>query len=84
MIRRESHLAQMTGVQQSRRDSELEREERSARLLRLTTFSNRCYRCTPCCGEHPAEDRGCRGRTRTEHLSQPVVFGSRRRAGMDD
>src|SRR5215218_8152293 len=66
-----------------RRDSELEREERNASLLRISTFGDCCQRRPPGCGEHAAEHRGCRSRVGTEHLSEPVLFRSGRRVTQD-
>ena len=66
-----------------RPDSELDREQRRARRLRLRAFGNRGQRSPPCCREHAAEYRGRRGRRCAQHFSEPVASRSRGRRSKD-
>jgi hypothetical protein len=62
-----------TGARRSRREPELQREERRARLLRVRTFGDGHVRRPPGCREKPAENRR-RGRARTHQVGEAVMF----------
>jgi len=65
-----------TGAPRSRRESELQREERHARLPRVRTFGDGASAARQG-REDPAESRRRRRRARTQQASEALVFGSR-------
>jgi hypothetical protein len=69
-------LARPRGARRSRRESELQGEERRGRLLRIRTFGDGASAARQG-RENPAENRGRGGRARTQQVSEAVMFGFR-------
>ena len=78
--RRAAHVAAAAAVARGHLGAS---RNRSAGLLRLRTFGDRCECRSPRRREDPAEKWWRRGGARAEHLGQPVMVRARRRVSQD-